>query len=68
MVNAEENDLNISIELPGEIVSQLGCRWTDLLRRALEALVAGACRESLASGPQVQEMLGCGRGLTSVLS
>ena len=55
--------MNISIELPDEIADQIGIRWNDLPRRALEALVADACRESLISGPQAQEMLGLGSRL-----
>lgn len=50
--------MNISIEVPDEIADQIGSQWNDLPRRALEALVADACRESLISGPQAQEMLG----------
>lgn len=50
--------MNISIELPDEIADQIGNRWNDLPRRALEALVADACRENVISGPQAQEMLG----------
>ena len=50
--------MKISIELPDEIADQIGSRWKDLPRRALEALVADACRQSLISGPQAQEMLG----------
>lgn len=50
--------MNISIELPDDIADQIGSEWNDLPRRALEALVADACRESLISGPQAQEMLG----------
>lgn len=50
--------MNIAIEVPDEIANQIGSQWNDLPRRALEALVADACRESLISGPQAQEMLG----------
>lgn len=50
--------MNISIEVPDEIADQIGHRWNDLPRRALEALVADACRESLISGPQAQKLLG----------
>lgn len=50
--------MNISIELSDKIADQIGSRWNDLPRRALEALVADACRESVISGPQAQEMLG----------
>lgn len=50
--------MNISIELPDKIAEQIGSRWHDLPRRALEALVADACRENVISGPQAQEMLG----------
>ena len=50
--------MNISIELPDEIADQIGSRWNDLPRRALEALVADAYREKVISGPQAQEMLG----------
>lgn len=50
--------MDISITLPDEIAHQIGSRWDDLPRRALEALVADAFREHLITGPQAQEMLG----------
>lgn len=50
--------MNTSIELPDEIADQIGSRWSDLPRRALESLVADAYRESVISGPQAQQMLG----------
>ena len=50
--------MNISIELPDEISEEIESQWSDLSRRALEALVADACRENVISGPQAQEMLG----------
>ncbi|MEM6457542.1 MAG: UPF0175 family protein [Acidobacteriota bacterium] len=50
--------MNISIELPDDIADQIGSRWNDLPRRALEALVADVYREQLISGSQVQTVLG----------
>lgn len=50
--------MNISIEVPDDIAAQIGSRWRDLPRRALESLVAEAYRERLISRPQAQEMLG----------
>ena len=50
--------MNISIELPDEIASQLGRGWDDLPRRALEALVSDACRDRLLSPAQAQAILG----------
>lgn len=55
--------MKISIELPDEITRQIGRRWNNLPRRALEALVADACREDLISGPQAQKALGLGSRL-----
>ncbi|MCB1058339.1 MAG: UPF0175 family protein [Acidobacteria bacterium] len=50
--------MNVFITLPDEIAAQLTSRWTDLPRRALESLAADAYRESVISGPQVQQLLG----------
>jgi predicted HTH domain antitoxin len=55
--------MNISIKLPDEIARQIGSRWHDLPRRALEALVADAMRERVISGSQAQEMLQLGSRL-----
>jgi hypothetical protein len=50
--------MEISITVPDDIARQLGRRWEDLPRRTLEALVAGAYREGVLTGPQAQELLG----------
>jgi hypothetical protein len=55
--------MNSSIELPDEIADQIGNRWDDLPRRALEALVADAYREEVISGPRAEQMLGLGTRL-----
>jgi hypothetical protein len=50
--------MEISITVPDDIARQLGRRWEDLPRRTLEALVAGAYREGVITGPQAQQLLG----------
>lgn len=58
LTDPRETRVNISIELPDKIADQIGSHWSDLPRRALEALVARACREKVISAPQAQQMLG----------
>lgn len=53
--------MNISISLPDEIAAEIGEHWTDVPRRALEALVAEAYREKVITGQQAREMLGLSR-------
>jgi predicted HTH domain antitoxin len=50
--------MEILIHVPDDVAGQLGRRWKDLPRRALEALVADGYREGALTAFQVQELLG----------
>jgi predicted HTH domain antitoxin len=50
--------MEILINVPDDVAGQLGRRWKDLPRRALEALVADAYRDGALTAFQVQELLG----------
>ncbi len=50
--------MNISITLPDSIATLLSEQWTDIPRRALEALAVNAYRDGAITGPQLQQILG----------
>lgn len=49
--------VDISITVPDDIAQQLRRHWSDLPRRALEALVADAYRHGLLTAEQVRQCL-----------
>ncbi len=50
--------MNISITVPDDLASQMGDRWEDLPRQALEALAAATYRSGIFSMAQVRRLLG----------
>jgi hypothetical protein len=50
--------MNLEIDLPEEIASQLSARWSDLSHRTLEALAVEAYREGILTEAEIQRMLG----------
>jgi hypothetical protein len=49
--------MNISIEVPDDVVHQLQVRWDNISRRALEALALEAYRSGVITEAQVQRRL-----------
>lgn len=49
--------MNISIEVPDDVVDHLQVRWDNIPRRALEALALEAYRSGVITEAQVQQML-----------
>ena len=52
--------MQVSLEVPDDIVHKLEAGWSDLPRYALEALAAQAYRSGLLTAAEVQRMLGLG--------
>jgi predicted HTH domain antitoxin len=50
--------MKLTLELPDEIEETLRARWSDLTRRALEAVAIEAYRSEVLTPSQVQELLG----------
>ena len=50
--------MNISITVPDDLASQMGDRWEDLPRQALEALAAASYRSGILTAAQVRRLLG----------
>ncbi len=50
--------MNISITVPDDLARQMGSRWEDLPRQALEALAAAAYRNGILTSAQVGRLLG----------
>jgi chromosome segregation and condensation protein ScpB len=50
--------MNLEIDLPEDIASQLAARWGDLSHHALETLAVEAYREGILTDAEVQRMLG----------
>ena len=49
--------MNISIEVPDDVVHHLQARWGNIPQRALEALALEAYRAGMITEAQVQQML-----------
>lgn len=49
--------MNISIEVPDDVVHHLQVRWDNISQRALEALALEAYRSGVITEAQVQRML-----------
>lgn len=50
--------MNISISVPDDLAHQMGDRWEDLPRHALEALATSAYRSGVLTVAQVRRLLG----------
>lgn len=50
--------MQVSLEVPDDIVRKLEAGWSDLPRHALEALAVQAYRSDLLTAAEVQRMLG----------
>jgi len=50
--------MQVVLEIPSDIVSKLESGWSDIPRRALEALAVAAYRSDLLTVSEVQGMLG----------
>ena len=50
--------MNISITVPDDLAHQMGDRWEDLPRQALEALAAATYRSGILTAAQVRRLLG----------
>jgi hypothetical protein len=49
--------MNVSIEVPDDVVHQLQVRWDNISQRALETLALEAYRSGVITEAQVQKML-----------
>ena len=54
--------MNVTVQIPDDLVKQLTAAGGDLSRRALEALAAGEYRRDRLTKPELQRLLGIETG------